>query len=48
MGDTQNLPEVKIHRNKKFENLEAQAMENRERELREMRIKAREEEKQEV
>ena len=42
------MPEVKIHRNKKFESLEVQAKENRDRELREMRIKAREEEKLEV
>jgi hypothetical protein len=39
---------VKIHRNKKFENLAAQANENRERELKDMRLKAREEEKLEV
>ena len=34
-------PQVKIHRNKKFENLAAQAQEDRERELKDMRLKAR-------
>ncbi len=39
---------MKIHRNKTFENVAAKAQENRERELKEMRLKAREEEKREV
>jgi len=41
-------PQMKIHRNKKFEDLTAKANENRERELKVMRNKAREEEKIEV
>lgn len=39
---------MKIHRNKKFENLAAEANEKRDRELKDLRLKAREEEKLEV
>jgi hypothetical protein len=41
-------PQMKIHRNKKFEDLTAKANEDRVRELKVMRNKAREEEKIEV
>lgn len=47
-GTATPAPQVKIHRNKKFENLAAQAKESRDRELKDMRLKAREEEKREV
>ena len=41
-------PQIRIHRNKKFEEYTLIANQNRERELKDMRLKAREEEKLEV